>query len=363
MTIDKPSRRIIALSATILAVTALLTACSSDGGSPAASGDTVSVDVNTGTPIELPKGKLRVALLMAYTTDAWTQNFQSTLEDAVKANGDEIKVYDARGNQNTQNQQAQTIASNKSADVVIVQPFDGTAACNTMTKELPAANVAVINIAGILCDRTTNVGDEMYAPGTLTFVGGEGSVSYREAYARNVQKANPGPQKVLVVDGPELAPVVKASVAGAKQVSADNPDFQIEGVLYTDYTTPDAYAKTVQYIKAHPDITLIMATYSPDLTRGVITGLQAEGYSPGDIKIADVGGSDYSFQMLSDGWLQSTQAYTPITTAEQAVKAYIDAQAGKKLDKVTTDVPADLGTLTDPVTITSENMAQFTPQY
>src|SRR6266567_2115369 len=239
----------------LAALALLLTACSgltssgtsaAGGGSAQSSAGTVSVNVGTGTPIRLPKGKLRVAILMGYLTDAWTQNFVGSAKAAVQAAGDVPTVYDAKGSLNTQIQQSQTIASNHSADVVIFHPIDGTAECNAATKVLPAANILVVDITGILCGRVANTGDAMWSPGTLTFDGGDSTVAYLGAFARNTQKFNPGPQNVLDIMGPELTPYAKANVAAVHQVAKQHPEFHIEGILYTDYTTPDGYQKTVQ---------------------------------------------------------------------------------------------------------------------
>ena len=354
---------------TMLALALVLAGCgglssgTSSSGGNANGKDTVSVDVGTGTPIKLPKGQLRVAILMGYLTDAWTQNFSNSAVAAIKATGDIPTVFNAQGSQDTQNHQAQTIASNHSADVVIFHPVDGTDACNAATKTLPSAGILVVDVTGILCGRVANSGDDMWSPGTLTFAGGDSTVAYLGAFARNTQKFNPGPQNVLDIMGPELSPYAKANVAAVQQVAKDHPEFHLEGVLYTDYTTPDGYQKTVQYLQAHHDITVIMSAYSPDLTRGVINGLTASGYQAGQIKLTDLGGCQYAFQMLQQGWIQFTQPYTPKTTGEQAVNAYKAAQAGKTVPRVTSEVPPNMGTYTDPVTITKSNMGQFTPQY
>jgi ribose transport system substrate-binding protein len=357
----------------VLAVLALLlTACSgltssgastAGGGSAQSAAGTVSVKVGTGTPIKLPKGKLRVAILMGYLTDAWTQNFSASAKPALLAAGDIPTIYDAGASITTQIQQVQTIATNHSADVVIFHPLDGTAECDSATKVLPAANILVVDVTGILCGRVANSGDAMWSPGTLTFDGGDSTVAYLGAFARNTQKFNPGPQNVLDIMGPQLTPYAKANVAAVEAVQQQNPEFHLAGILYTDYTTPDGYAKTIQYLKAHRNITTIMSAYSPDLTRGIINALQASGYKPGQIKITDLGGCQYAFQMLQQGWIEFTQPYTPKTTGAQAAKAIQDAQAGVQVPRITSEVPTNEGTYTEPVTITKQNMSQFTPQY
>jgi hypothetical protein len=67
--------------------------------------------------------------------------------------------------------------------------------------------------------------------------------------------------------------------------------------------------------------------------------------------------------MLQQGGLEFTQPYTPKTTGAQAAKAIQDAQAGMQVPRITSEVPTNEGTFTDPVTITKQNMSKYTPQY
>ena len=79
--------------------------------------------------------------------------------------------------------------------------------CDMVTKEAPAHNVLVAQATGTACGRSSNEGEALWAPGTLTYVGGNETPSAFEAVMLQAIADNPGPQKVGILTGPNLHPI------------------------------------------------------------------------------------------------------------------------------------------------------------
>ncbi|MEE3853005.1 sugar ABC transporter substrate-binding protein [Gordonia sp. LSe1-13] len=347
----------------VAAVAALAAGVSGCGaGGSVGTGNTVPVDVGDGMTVNLPEGELRIGVFMNGLTDQWTQNFSKTVQAEGEAIGAQVSVLDAGWDINTQLNQLQTAATNKNYDAAIVVAVDGRPVCNQLTKTLPQANVLVVDATLQICGRVFNEGDELYAPGTLTYVGGDSTVEYLTAWAKAGGQYNPGPQKVLAVVGPQVATSTQVSQKGLENYAKDHPEFDVQSYLYTDYTTQGGYNATLNYLKANKDISLIMSAYSPDLTRGVINALESLGLA-GKIPVGDVGGSQYTIDQIKAGNVQFTLPYNPITTAKRSVQSIVDAQNGQEVDEVVSNLQPWIGPVSDPKYVTKENVDTFTPEY
>jgi ribose transport system substrate-binding protein len=358
------NRRVIAraVAAATAGLAFVLAGCASTAGSgQTTAAGTVAVNVGTMT-IHLPKGHLRIGVFMNGMTNIGEQNFVAGVKSTASAAGATVSVFDANYDVATQQNQFQAAATNKSFDAIITFPVDGQQSCNMLTTTLPQANIAVVVSAGPICGRTSNVGNAVWAPGTLSFVGGDSTLPYQLAWAADTARLNPGPQQVLVVVGPQLAPFTAVEKEGIQTYSAKHPEFHIQGYLYTDYTTQSGYTGTVNYLQAHQNTTVIMSVYSPDLTRGVVTALQASG-KLGKIKVSDLGGSRYSIQQIMQGNIQLTMPYTLTTEGQRAAQSILNAQAGKVPERFVSEFPVGDGTPTSPLLITKANASSFKPEY
>jgi ABC-type sugar transport system substrate-binding protein len=354
----------LAASAAVTALAFGAAGCGASDNATGSGGDpgTVQVDVGTGTPVRLTTGKLRIGLFMNGITNEGEKNYVESAKETAEANGAELKVFDAQYDSAQQRQQLQQAATNKDFDAVISFTVDGVQACDVLTKTLPQANVLVVVTAGQICGRTDRAGDENWAPGTLNFVGGDSTVAYQQAWVETAARLNPGPQKVAVVVGPELAPFTATEKKVVEDFEKAHPEFDVRDFIYTDYTTPSGYSATLSYLQAHPDTTLFMSVYSPDLTRGVIQALHAVGKA-GKIPIADMGGSQYSVEQIKAGTIQFTLPYALRTEAKKAVESILAAQSGKTPERFVSEFPEGMGTPTEPLVVTPENVDEFTPEY
>jgi ribose transport system substrate-binding protein len=327
--------------------------------SAADSSGTVDVNVGTATPIHLKKGKIKVAIIMEGQSNAYLTNFAHGAQAVIQNHGDTAKIFDSGGDLSTELNIIQTVAQQK-YDAAVVLPINGQTDCSAVTHTLPAANVLVSVGIGTICHPPTVSGNALWAPGILTFVGSNNTVPFVSAWLDAAAKANPGKQNVAVVIGPPDVNQTILVQAAIKKWLPSHPDFHIANYVYTDFTTPDALAKTQAYLGAHPDISLILAVYSPDLARGTIQALSADG-KLGKIKVDDIGGDRYTYPLIKNGDVQLTIPYFPQRSGGLTAQAILDAQAGKKVPRYIDDTAMG-GTYSNPPIITKDNL-NYTPGY
>ena len=107
-----------------------------------------------------------------------------------------------------------------------------------------------------------------------------------------------------------------------------------------------------------------MSVYSPDLTRGVIQALQANGQLK-KIKVADQGGSSYSIQQIKDGNIEFTMPYFPYSNGYLAVKSLVNAAQGqgKTPQRFVDVVPPAYGNYRTHLRSRRQNANSFKPEY
>jgi ribose transport system substrate-binding protein len=339
---------------------------SSSGGAaaPAAaasSSGTTKVDVGSGS-VEVTKKPLRIAVLMNGQTNAWQLAIAKSAQETASAAGAKATVLDAKYDLQQQLNQLQTLATSKKYDAVMVTPVDGHQECDAISKTVAKANVLVSVFAQPICGREKNSGDDLWAPGTVNFVGGDSGTEHTTAQLEAAAKLNPGPQNVAFFVGPELAPAVQVEVAAAKEFEKQHPDFHIKDIVNTDWTTPKGYSTALSYLHAHSDIGLIVSDYGPDLTRGILKALKASG-KDGSIKVVDSGGSKEMTDLVRTGAVQATIPTFPKEYGKVTVEKLIAAQSGTTPARFVPDIPTQFGTVDDPVVITKDNVGDYTPEF
>ena len=313
--------------------------------------------------IKLPKGHPRLGLFMNSDTNQYQEQVIKGAQQAAQAAGDSLTVLDANFDVETQINQLTAAAASHRFDAVAVVPIDGNSICSLVTKTLPQAGMVVSVSTEQICNRqnsTTGVG--MWAPGTLNYVGGDVSYPGLVAFVNKTGELNSGPQNVAVAVGPATGPATIAEQKAFGAYAAAHPDFHIAGYIYTDYTTATTYSDMSTYLRAHPNTTLIMSVYSPDLTRGVIQALKTTGQL-GKIKVTDQGGSSYSIQEIKAGSIEFTMPYFPYQNGYLSVQSLIEAAQGAEPARFIDCVPAKYGSYSNPVAISRQNVESFTPEY
>ncbi len=295
---------------------------------------------------------LRIAFLSAATNNVYLQAGIKGAKDAAAKYGATVDVFDANWSPVTQFNQAQNAISSGKYQAILGEMNDGNQACSILTKDAPAKNIMVAIANDPLCGRASNEGVDLWAPGTLTFIGGsQGRTAFRD-WMMAVAGSNPGPQKVAVITGPELAANTINMGSALKDVQAKYPDFKIVGVIPTDYSVLQGNEKTLPLLQANPDLTILVSNYS-DMTRGALQAVKQTGLA-GKLKIYDYGGNKWAFEVLKAGQIISTRTITPYTEMYKGVEALATAWQDKPVPHYIPLVAAE---------VTKANVEQIKPEY
>jgi ribose transport system substrate-binding protein len=176
-------------------------------------------------------------------------------------------------------------------------------------------------------DQTGKSPNELWAPGTLNFVGSNNYLGYIDSWFTAAAKANPGTQHVAVVLGPAVAAqthVVEVSLAKFKKA---NPKYTVD-TIYGDYSAPTAFNQTQTYLQGHPDTSLILSIYTPDVSQGILKAVDAAGLQ-GKINIVDQGFGDFSLDQIKAGNIQFSTLFFPANQMKLTIESLVNAQKGK----------------------------------
>lgn len=289
------------------------------------------IDLGNGISVKGGCGPLKIAFLSAATNNVYLQAGIKGAQDAAAKYGAEVDVFDSNWSPATQFNQAQNAISGGKYNAILGEMNDGNQACEILSKDAPAKNILVAIANEPICGRATNEGDDLWQPGTLTFIGGsQGRTAFRD-WMMTIAAENPGPQKVAVITGPDLnANTINTDLA-IKDVQAKYPDFKVVGTVRTDYSVLQGNQKTLPLLQANPDLTLLIANYS-DMTRGAVQAVQQAGMA-GKLKVYDSGGNKWAFQALKAGQIVGTRTITPYTEMYKGVEALALAWKGEKVDR------------------------------
>jgi ribose transport system substrate-binding protein len=310
------------------------------------------IDIGGGKTIKGGCGQLKIAVTIAASNNVYLQANIQAAKDAAAKNGALLDVFDANWNPVNSFNQAQNVIDGGKYNAIATGAYDGNQYCTQLTKTAPEKNILVIIANSPACNRSTNEGDALWAPGTLAFVGGtQGRGPYRDWFYEIAQQ-NPGPQKVAVITGPDsIANTINTDLA-IKDVQAKYPDFKIVGVVRTDYTVLQGNQKTLPLLQANPDLTIVISNYS-DMTRGAVQAIKQAGMAD-KLKVYDFGGNKWAFEAVRRGQIVSTKTMTPYAEYYKAVDALAAAWRGEKVPRY---IPLES------VEITKGNIDKYKPEF
>lgn len=318
--------------------TAMLIALAGCGGStsdnPGNQGPagTVAVDVGNDMTVNLKTGPpgLKVAVFIPGVANEFGIEQERAAKETATELGMDMTLFDAGYDPNKQLNQMQTAMTSGNFDAAVVMALDGVMSCKLLTNDFAKANILTSISGSPLCDDGANKAgktvDEVWAPGTLNFVGSNTTRDYVDGWLAATAKANPGKQKVVAVLGPAVNTQTRVTEAAMAKLAADNTGYSID-TIYTDWTTTDAYNKTQTYLQGHPDTTLILSASSPDLTQGVIQAEKDAGLSE-KIHVADVGFGKFQIQQLEAGSVQLSTMLFPYNQMKANLNSIAAAQQG-----------------------------------
>ncbi|MDT3444923.1 MULTISPECIES: sugar ABC transporter substrate-binding protein [unclassified Pseudofrankia] len=347
----------------LLATMLLVGACGSSDATSPGSGKKVTIDVGGGKIITVT-GPPKVAFFTFGSNNAYMSVINPSMKRAIEAiPGAEFTMFDPAFDPQKQLNQLQNALASRRYNAWIVDAVDGSLICNIVTKEAPAANIAVVQVAGPACGLEKEPSSQdHWAPGTVAIVDNL-STNFLVDWYEYVVKKNPGPQKVIVVTGPDTHPTFLQHKNALAEIQAKYPDFKVVAIAPTDFSRLKGQQVTQSLLLAHPDATLLMGIYS-DITEGALTAIAQAGKT-GQIKVYDRGGSAPIIEAIKAGTVAATTANYPIDAANAATDALRRAFAGEEGPRVILNDggPVPAGSETGMTPIDSSNVADFHVEY
>lgn len=334
-----------------------LAGCGANAESQSPAG-TVAVDVGNGLKVNLKTGQnLKVAVFIPGVANKYGEEQQKAAKETAAKLGMDMTLFDGAYDANKQLNQMQTALKSGNYDAAVVQALDGAMSCKLLTEDFPEANILTSISGSPLCDDGTNPAgksvDEVWAPGTLNFVGSNSTREYTEGWLAAAAKANPGKQKVLAVLGLAVNPQTRVTETALAKFSKDNPNYTVEKI-YTDFTTTDAFNKTQTYLQGHRDTSLILSLYTPDISQGVIQAVQDAGL-PGQINVVDQGFGEFQIEQIEAGNVQLSTLFFPYNGMKVNLESIAAAQRGDAGSRFMDD--SVIGTAKSPFMVTKETIS------
>jgi ribose transport system substrate-binding protein len=343
----------------------LMAACGSSQGDKSVTWTPAQVPIGGGKTITV-QGPPHIAYFPAGGQNNYLAVRNQEVYAAVKKiPGATVATFDANWVGSKQRDMIQNAIASGKYNAFIADTDDGNAECNQLTKDAPAANIAVVTISTPICGLYLKPdGRDETADGTIGGVGNNNINSIHD-YLLYMIKQNPGPQKVLVVTGPPLHPLSPQMDAAVELIKQEHPEFEILANVKTNFSTLDGYHKTAPLLVAHPDTTVIFSGYA-DTTTGVIAAVKSAGLL-GKIKIYDQVGNRSIVEDIRQGWVAATTGGYPAGSANAAVGMIQSAFEGKPFARTVLGdggpVPADEAHWSGVTIIDKSNLNAFRPEY
>jgi ABC-type sugar transport system substrate-binding protein len=347
-----------ALSAVVGVGLALsLAACGSSSGGTS-SGEKTKVDVGS-AKIEVPTKLKKVVFFAPGSSNTYMTDMISALKAKAKDLGIELEVFDAGYDPTKQLNQIQSAIARKNFDAALVMPADGTVVCKAVSEQMPKAGIMVGVLQLPLCNLINKVkvpdADALWQKGTLDFITESSNQSYDTALFDEAVRRNPGPQKVMILNGPAVTPNVVLMHKALDSWKGDHPDFKFDTVE-GDFTSPTAYNLTQNYLKSHPDTTMVLDVGGYDATLGAAKAIKEAGLT-GKVVLADLGAADVVRPLIRDGQVQFSSGVYPKSTGVQGLEQLVAAAAGKPVKRFVDS--SVLGTYKEPFFVDKGNLDEY----
>ena len=367
MTIHLKSLRLSALVGAV-ALTSALAACGASetptassptattGASSAAAGATIDVGSGKITPKNIDK---IAYMVQAGKTFSYTAAQAQGAQDAAKELGVTVDVYYSNLDPTVELSNFNQIFPTDKYGGLLIQSVNQQL-CKTIGDTSVKESMLVLVVGNPLCDQATAVGEALWSPGTIGYMGGQNGVDGITGLLNDSAKLVTGPQKVMLAMGIKGHPSVVAWEAAFKEFQTTHPDWTLANETFTDFTTPGAFAAVQNSLQGNPDVTIIYSLYV-DVTAGVVKAVAAQNLTDKIKVFENGGGSKVSVQLLTEGKEVGSLPVYPYSLGFEGVKSMVAALKGTQPPKfVPGDGNPDAGTQG---TITKENVASFKPQW
>lgn len=261
----------------------------------------------------------------------WRTANTSSIKDAAKKDGVNLKFADAQQKQENQVKAIRSFIAQK-VDVIAFSPVVESG-WETVLREAQAAKIPVI-----LTDRAVNVTDKsLYA----TFIGSDFVLEGRNAGQWLVAEAAKHPGKkynIVELQGTVgSAPAIDRK-AGFADAIKGNPALTIVRSQTGDFTRAKGKEVMEAFLKAQGKNIDVLYAHNDDMAIGAIQAIEEAGLKPGkDILIVSIDGVKGAFEAMMAGKLNVTIECNPML-GPQLMQAARDVVAGKAVPKRITTV-------------------------
>jgi ribose transport system substrate-binding protein len=368
-TINAKGKRRAASLAAACCVAALGSACSSAGSGSASSGGSVSapaptgtgshlVDVGLASRVKVSGHTLNIAYLAYGDVNTYEQANIKGAEDAAKAAGAGLTVFNSNEDPTTQLNQVQDVLTSGRYNGIVIQALDGQQVCTQMTKQAEAAGILVVDITEPLCGTDSVPIGKQWVAGTVgNFVPVD--TDYYVQWIQQTLAEDPGATQIGVLAGPALSPTTAQLEIALKQVLASHPSVKVVATYNTDFTQPAGLTDTQALLQAHPGVNLILSqSGGPSL--GAAEAVSMAGKT-GKVLVADTGGSKDVVAKVLSGAILNTAVQSPANETKYAIETLSAAFNGQALPYGRSAVVDFDGSKVQ--VITKQDASAFSPQF
>ncbi|NKL38373.1 substrate-binding domain-containing protein [Rhizobium leguminosarum bv. viciae] len=323
----------------------------------------VSIDVGSDKPIVVKMdGLKRIALFIEMATNTAVQSTVTGAKEAAARHGITVDVFDARFDIARQVNQMQN-ALIGGYDAWIVAAIEGQQVCDLAASQAPQAGIPVAVVTMSICGRSTEEGEKMWSPGTLTYIGGNESPNSFKRVMQQMVIDHPGPQKIAALTGQPLHPITLAFDKALKEFLEANPQVTLVAEHRTDYSPEQCQQKVQTTLQATPDLDAVIGVYT-NMSKGAVPAVEAAGLS-GKVRLYEAGGTIWSVDALKSGSISATTGYYRGTAAATAVELLVKAFNGETVPRAVMNDghPLIPGQEAGQVgVVTASNVGQYVPQ-
>ncbi|WP_018605667.1 ABC transporter substrate-binding protein [Uliginosibacterium gangwonense] len=267
--------------------------------------------------------KLTLGFAQVGAESEWRTANTTSIKEAAKAAGIELKFSDAQQKQENQIKAIRSFIAQK-VDVIGFAPVV-TTGWDTVLKEAKAAKIPVI-----LTDRSIETKDDSLY---VTMIGSDFTEEGRKAgqWLLDNYKAQ-GDVNIVELQGTVgSAPAIERQ-KGFMEVIKANPKFKVTRSQTGDFTRAKGKEVMEAFLKADPNINVLFA-HNDDMAIGAIQAIEAAGKKPGkDIIIVSVDAVKGAFEAMMAGKLNVTVECNP-QLGPQLMDIVKQVKAGKQLPK------------------------------
>ncbi|MSV43051.1 MAG: substrate-binding domain-containing protein [Actinobacteria bacterium] len=347
-----------------VAMTAMLAACSSSStpaetSAPAessAAGGTIDVGSGKITPKNIDK---IAYMVQAGKTFSYTSAQALGAADAAKELGVTVDVYYSNLDPAAELSNFNQIFTTDKYGGLLIQSVNQQL-CKTIGDGAVENSMLVYVVGNPLCDQATAVGEALWSPGTIGYMGGQNGVDGISGLLNDAAKVLTGPQNVMLAMGIKGHPSTVAWEAAFAEFQKTHSDWTLANETFTDFTTPGAFKAVQDSLQGNPGVTAIFSLYV-DVTAGVVKAVEAQSLG-GSVKVFENGGgSKVSVELLTSGKEAGSLPVYPYSLGYEGVKVMVAALKGTQPPKFTPfDGNPDGATQG---TITKDTVAAFKPQW